>query len=126
MASTLHPAFAKAIASRAVGYQRPVVAMRTFGFTVGGTSVPLKALLRMFVVDSAENVRAIVWVDRSELNQCSSFSNRLIGGFQELDHAKAGNAIVKRCVIVGDAIDKVREFLFQRLDLLELRRPHVA
>ena len=58
-ASTLHPAFAKAIASRAAGYQRPVVAIRTFGFTVGGTSVPLRALLRMCVVDSAENVRAI-------------------------------------------------------------------
>ena len=60
------------------------------------------------------------------MNQCSSFSDRLIGCFQQLDHAKAGGAIVRRGVIVRDAIDKVGEFLFQCLDLLHLRRPHVA
>jgi len=32
--STVHPALANAIASRAVGYQRNVVATKTLGFTV--------------------------------------------------------------------------------------------
>jgi len=84
-ASTSQPALARAIPSRAVGYQRDVVTNRTLGF--------------MFREEGKPN--------RLEVDQSATLAEGFGSGFQHLYDSKSGFAIIHRGLIVDDAIHEV-------------------
>ena len=62
----------------------------------------------------------------SQVDQSSSLSQRFTGRFQHLDDSQPCAAVVEGLLPVRNAIDKVGQFLTQRLDLFQLRGPHIS
>lgn len=112
-ASTLQPAFAKAMTSLAVGYQRWVVTTRTVGPPVVGEAVPAGCA----VSPASSNINVVALLmgfgkpgrGKSEIDQGSALAKRLGCGLQHLDYAEAGFAVVGRDLVLHDAIDEVRQ-----------------
>ena len=103
-ASTSQPALARAIPSRAVGYQREVVTNRTVGL--------------MFWKEDESN--------RLEMNQSAALAEGFRGSFEHLYDSQACFAIVHRRLVIDNAVHEVCQLLREGFGLFDARRPHIS